>query len=185
VKLAIGKRTLELKQGDITQETADAIGNAANAQLAGGGGVDGAIHRAAGPSLMDECRKVGGCPTGAAAATSAGNLKARFVFHAVGPVYHGGTHGEREQLKGAYQACLDLCDLHRCRSIALPAISTGIYGYPMEEAADVALSTAAAHLGGRTQLDRVTFVLFDRPAFDVFAATLTRLAERKKLPPPA
>lgn len=185
MKLTIGKRTLSLEQGDITRGTADAIGNAANAQLAGGGGVDGAIHRAAGPSLMEECRKIGGCAPGGAVATGAGALKSRYVFHAVGPVWKGGTAGERECLRASYQACLDLCDLNRCRSILLPAISTGIYGYPMEEAAEVALSTVAAHLAGRTQLDRVTFVLFDRPAYDAFAATLTRIAERKKLPPPA
>jgi O-acetyl-ADP-ribose deacetylase (regulator of RNase III) len=117
-------------------------------------------------------------------ATGAGALPARFVFHAVGPIWHGGAQGERDVLRGAYQACLDLCDLNRCRSLALPAISTGVYGYPMEEAAEVALTAVAAHLAGRTQLDRVVFVLFDRPAFDTFAATLTRLAERRKLPPP-
>ena len=184
MKLAIKKKTLELAQGDITEFTADAIGNAANAQLAGGGGVDGAIHRAAGPTVMEECRRIGSCPTGNTVATGAGNLKARWVMHAVGPVYEGGTKGERNLLKGAYQTTLDLCDLHRCHSLALPAISTGVYGYPMEEAAEVALSTVALHLGGRTQLERVTFVLFDRAAYDTFAAALVRLAEKKKLPPP-
>jgi len=185
MKLAIKKKTLELQQGDITQVTADAIGNAANEQLAGGGGVDGAIHRAAGPSVMEECRKIGNCPTGNTVATGAGNLKARWVMHAVGPVWQGGTAGERDLLRRAYQTTLDLCDLHRCHSLALPAISTGVYGYPMEDAAEVALATVAAHLGGRTQLDRVIFVLFDKPAYDTFAAALARLAERKKLPPPA
>lgn len=185
MKLALGRRTLALEQGDITRVTADAIGNAANAQLAGGGGVDGAIHRAAGPTLHEECQKIGGCLPGSAVATGAGNLRARFVLHAVGPVWKGGQAGERETLRGAYQACLDLCDLNTCHTLALPAISTGIYGYPMEEAAEVALSTVAGHLAGRTPLETVTFVLFDRAAYDVFASTLTRLAERKKLPPPA
>ena len=184
MKLAVGRRTLALEQGDITKVTADAIGNAANAQLAGGGGVDGAIHRAAGPVLYEECRKIGGCSPGGAVATSAGALAAKYVLHAVGPVWKGGAAGERETLKGAYQACLDLCEMNACHTLALPAISTGIYGYPMEEAAEVALSTVAAHLGGRTQLELVTFVLFDRAAYDTFAAVLTRLAERKKLSPP-
>jgi O-acetyl-ADP-ribose deacetylase (regulator of RNase III) len=185
MQVAVGKRTLELVCGDITKVQADAIGNAANAALAGGGGVDGAIHRSAGPSVMEECRRIGSCATGSAAPTRAGNLKASWIFHAVGPVWRGGGAGESGLLAGAYQACLDLSDLKRCRSLALPAISTGVYGYPMEAAADVALSTVLTHLGGRTQLDRVTFVLFDRAAYDTFGSVLSRLAGTPGTAPPA
>src|SRR5436190_14129741 len=137
--------TLALLRGNIVEVEADAIVNAANAALAGGGGVDGAIHRAGGPGIMQECRKLGGCPTGSAVATSAGQLKARYIFHAVGPVY--GHHSEEARLlASAYQACLDLAEQYQLRSIAFPSLSTGAYGYPLKEAASIALKTAIEHI---------------------------------------
>src|SRR5258708_10082420 len=122
--------TLALVQGDIVQVKADAIVNAANAGLGGGSGVNGAIHRAGGPSIMAECRKIGGCPTGSAVATSAGNLPAKYIFHAVGPIYNGQPEDE-QLLRGAYQACLDLAEQHQVQSIVFPSLSTGAYGYPL------------------------------------------------------
>ncbi|TMD51288.1 MAG: RNase III inhibitor, partial [Chloroflexi bacterium] len=123
--------TLALLQGDIVTVQADAIVNAANSGLRGGGGVDGAIHRAGGPGIMEECRKIGGCPTGSAVATTAGRLPAKYVFHAVGPMYSGSPDDER-LLASAYQTCLDLAEKHQVKSIAFPSLSTGIYGYPLE-----------------------------------------------------
>ncbi|HEX5395964.1 MAG TPA: macro domain-containing protein [Candidatus Limnocylindria bacterium] len=154
-------RRLELAIGDITREHVDAIGNAANAALAGGGGVDGAIHRAAGRGLMSELRDKypGGTPTGTAVATGAYELPARWVLHAVGPVWRGGDHGEPEQLAAAYRSCLRLCDELGAGSLALPGISLGIYGYPLEAGARVAVETVAAHLRGETTLALVRFVL--------------------------
>ncbi len=154
-------RRLELVVGDITLERVDAIGNAANAALRGGGGVDGAIHRAAGPGLLRELRErhPSGTRTGSAVATGGHALPARWVFHAVGPVWRGGTSGEAALLAEAYRSCLSLADEHGCRSLALPAISMGIYGYPADEAARIAVATVAAHLGGETGLELVRFVL--------------------------
>ena len=137
-----GACRLELVQGDIAQQEVDAIVNAANARLAGGGGVDGAIHRAAGPTLMNETRTKypHGCPTGSAVATSAGHLPAKFVFHAVGPIWRGGVSGEAGLLISAQRRCLELAVEHACRSIAFPAISTGAYGYPVDLAAEASLT---------------------------------------------
>lgn len=185
VRFTLGKKTLDLVVADITTLEVDAIVNAANAQLDGGGGVDGAIHRAAGPSVMEECRRIGGCPTGSAAPTTAGALKARWIFHAVGPIWQGGTAGEAQHLRAAYQACLDHADLKRCRTLAFPALSTGVYAYPMRQAADVALATIVTHLKGRTQVERVIFALFDEKAHAVFAEALTALAAARGFPPPA
>lgn len=175
----IAQSRLELVQGDITQQEVDAIVNAANQSLAGGGGVDGAIHRAAGKSLMQEteARYPQGCPTGSAVVTKAGNLKARFVFHAVGPRWRGGQHRERDLLASAYQTCLELAVRHDCQSIAFPAISTGIYGYPRDLAAETALGVVREFL---TPLDRpllVRFVLFDEGSYGAFARALESLAE--------
>src|SRR5205823_13448246 len=145
----------------------DAIVNAANSQLAGGGGVDGAIHRAAGPLLMEqtEARYPEGCPTGSAVATDGGRLKARYVFHAVGPVWRGGGANEAALLAGAYRRCLELAVEHACASIAFPAISTGVYGYPKDLAAEVSLTTAREHLTQNSAPQLVRFVLFDAGTF--------------------
>lgn len=166
--------TLTLQEGDITKAQAEAIVNAANAALAGGGGVDGAIHRAAGPGLMAECRKIGGCPTGSAVATSAGNLPARYIFHAVGPVYHGRPEDE-ELLRGAYQSCLDLAEQHQLQSIVFPSLSTGAYGYPLTLAAPIALTTIIQHIQRPTSLRQIIFALFGNRAYSVFARELEKL----------
>lgn len=173
----INGRRLELTRGDITLERVDAIGNAANTALRGGGGVDGAIHRAAGPGLLAELRRryPDGTPTGTAVATGGHHLPARWVLHAVGPVWRGGTHGEEERLAGAYRSSLHLADELDLRSVAFPAISMGIYGYPPEEGARVAVRTVAAHLGGQTQLQLVRFVLFSDDTHDLFEAALGEL----------
>jgi len=169
-----GSRRLELAQGDITQQQVDAITNAANAALAGGGGVDGAIHDAGGPELMAELRRryPQGTPTGTAVATQAYRLHARWVLHAVGPVWRGGGHEEAEALAGAYQSCLRLCDELGARSVAFPAISLGIYGYPHADGARVALSTVAEYLRGETVVELARFVLYSRETYAVFADAL-------------
>ena len=169
-----GSSRIELSQGDITTQQVDALVNAANARLAGGGGVDGAIHRAAGPALMDETRAKfpDGCPTGSAVATSAGRLSARFVFHAVGPIWRGGVANESNLLASAYRRCLELAVEHSCRSIAFPALSTGAYGYPMDLAAERSLSAVREFLIEHQQPDLVRFVLFDGGSFGAFARAL-------------
>jgi O-acetyl-ADP-ribose deacetylase len=166
--------TLVLLRGNIVDVQVDAIVNAANSALAGGGGVDGALHRAAGPTLMDECRKIGGCPTGSAVATSAGRLKAQYVFHAVGPIY--GHHRDAAKLLAeAYEACLDLAEQYQVTSIAFPSISTGVYGYPLKEAAPIALQTVLEHCKQPTSLQQVMFVLFSNDDYAVYEHTLTEL----------
>jgi O-acetyl-ADP-ribose deacetylase (regulator of RNase III) len=167
-------RKIVLKEGDITRVAADAIVNAANSALAGGGGVDGAIHRAGGPEIMRELdgirRQTGHCPTGSAVATAAGRLPAKYVFHAVGPVYRDGRHDEPELLASCYRQCLDMAEERGARTIAFPAIGTGVYGYPLEEAAAIALREVKAHLDrDGTKLQQVTFVLFGKAAYDVYA----------------
>jgi len=169
---------LRLLVGDITRVPADAIVNAANSGLAGGGGVDGAIHRAGGPSIMRELNairaKIGRCPTGAAVATSAGDLHARWVFHAVGPIYRG-SGDEAALLEACYRTCLEMAEARELRSVAFPSISTGAYGYPMAEAAAIALSTVARHLERTdTKVREVIFVLFDRAAYDTYASRCKR-----------
>jgi O-acetyl-ADP-ribose deacetylase (regulator of RNase III) len=139
-RIQIGKCAVEVVQGDITRIAVDAIVNAANSALAGGGGVDGAIHDAGGPELMRELRKYDGCPTGSAVVTGAGRLPAKYVFHAVGPVYQGGNAGEASLLASCYRKSLQLAAEYQCQSISFPAISTGVYGYPIAEAARVALT---------------------------------------------
>jgi O-acetyl-ADP-ribose deacetylase (regulator of RNase III) len=159
---------IRIERGDITRIPVDAIVNAANSALAGGGGVDGAIHRAGGGSLMQELdvirEREGGCPTGSAVATGAGQLPAKFVFHAVGPVYKDGRHGEPELLASCYRTCLKLAVEHGARSISFPAISTGVYGYPAEQAAEIAVREARAFLQDKTPIDAVIFVVFDAAA---------------------
>lgn len=170
--LRLGSRTLELRHGDITQEDTDGIVNAANSRLAGGGGVDGAIHRAGGPAILAECRRIGGCPTGDARATSAGRLRARYVIHAVGPIYRGGQDGEAELLAGAYRASMREAERLALRSLAFPSIATGAYGYPIEEAAAVALRTVAACLADGQSVERVRFVLFSQADLAVYSEQL-------------
>ncbi len=179
MEITAGNTVLSLVKGDITLEQTDAIVNAANSRLAGGGGVDGAIHRAGGPTITEECGKIGGCPTGSAVITSGGNLKARYIIHAVGPVYHDGKHGEDRLLSGAYHTSLELAVNHKLKSIAFPAISTGIYGYPIDQAAEVALTTVLDFVKTNKGLSLVRFVLFSDSDLKVYESTLKRLTTEK------
>ncbi len=176
-----GSCRLELVQGDITKQVVDAIVNAANHKLLGGGGVDGAIHRAGGPALMEETRTKypDGCQTGSAVATSAGKLNAKFVFHAVGPVWRGGVSSgdEVDLLKSAYRRCLELAVEYSCRSVAFPAISTGAYGFPMDLAAEASLAVTREFVLDQKQPELVRFVLFDGGAFGAYARVLEAMAE--------
>jgi O-acetyl-ADP-ribose deacetylase (regulator of RNase III) len=166
-----GQITLHL--GDITSDSeADAIVNAANSSLLGGGGVDGAIHRAAGPALLEECRGLGGCATGQAKLTGAGRLSASWVIHAVGPVWRGGGEGEAELLASCYRRALELAAEKDARRVALPAISTGVYGYPLDEAARVAVAAVRASLATHPGIEEARLWLFDRAAYDAFARAL-------------
>ena len=172
-------KILRLITGDITRVPADAIVNAANSALAGGGGVDGAIHRAGGPSIMQELdairAKIGHCPTGSAVVTGAGKLPAKFVFHAVGPRYRDGKHQEPELLASCYRKCLELAEGHGAQKVTFPSISTGIYGYPMAEAAAIALGEMARHLSRPdTTVREAIFVLYDQRAYDVHAAAMPK-----------
>ncbi len=174
---SINQRVLELAMGDIAAQEVDAIVNAANSRLAGGGGVDGAIHRGGGPAIMAETRRryPDGCPTGSAVISGAGLLQAKHVIHAVGPVWSGGTRGEERLLAAAYRASLALATEHDCRSVALPALSTGAYRYPLMAAAQVAIDVAAGFLGeleGDLPLVQIRFVLFSDEALAAFEAAL-------------
>lgn len=176
MRITVLNAAIELQQGDITRLAVDAIVNAANSRLAGGGGVDGAIHRAGGPEIMAACRAIGSCPTGGAVITTAGSLNARYVIHAVGPVYRNGTHGEPELLANAYRECLQLACSHGATSMAFPSISTGVYGYPIEKAAPIALGTVMRHLLGPSSLELVVFVLFSAADYSVYERTLAGMA---------
>ncbi|MGE0605745.1 MAG: O-acetyl-ADP-ribose deacetylase [Pirellulales bacterium] len=178
MKTTINGCALELLQGDVAMQQVDVIVNAANADLAGGGGVDGAIHRRGGPKIMQETdlRYPAGCPTGAAVMSGAGRLPARYVAHAVGPVWQGGQRGEAQLLAGAYRASLELALEHGCQSVAFPAISTGVYGYPLDSAARVALVTIVRFLEKHGEPPLVRIVLFDAEALRIFSAELSIIA---------
>jgi O-acetyl-ADP-ribose deacetylase len=178
MEITIGGTVVSLVSGDITLERTDAIANAANSRLAGGGGVDGAIHRAGGPKIMEECRKIGGCPTGSAVITTAGNLKARQVIHAVGPVYSDGKHGEDRLLAGAYKTSLELAIKNNIKSIAFPSISTGVYGYPVDKASEIALRTVMDFIKANKGLALVRFVLFSDSDLKVYENTLRKLTPK-------
>jgi len=171
----VGKAKLELVQGDITQQDTEAIVNAANSSLLGGGGVDGAIHRAGGAQIDEECRKIGGCPPGEARITSGGRLKAKYVIHTVGPIYHGGRSGEAQTLANAYRNSLVLALQHGIKSLAFPSISTGAYGYPIAPAAAIALRTVTEYLQAHPEVELVRFVLFDQVAYDAYRQALDDL----------
>lgn len=177
MEIQVGRTKLSLIQGDITKQGTEAIVNAANPRLAGGGGVDGAIHRAGGPKIAEECRRIGGCPVGSAVITSGGNLKARYVIHAVGPVYRGGREGEAELLRRAYLSSLALAEERGLRSISFPSISTGAYGYPIREASCIALQAVLDYLREHpdTSLEEVVFVLFTPQDLVVYEESLRRL----------
>ena len=173
----VNQAKISIIQGDITKQTTDAIVNAANSGLRGGGGVDGAIHRAGGPAIMEECRKIGGCPTGSAVITTGGRLHARKVIHAVGPVWHGGSGSEEQMLASAYCSSLELAAQNGLRTIAFPSISTGAYGYPIGEASRVALAAVLDYLKAHPgQLDVVRFVLFSSADCEVYEQALEELA---------
>lgn len=163
-------------QGDITSVRVDAIVNAANTSLLGGGGVDGAIHRAAGPELLLECRKLGGCQTGNAKATPGFNLPARWVFHAVGPIWHGGRQGEDELLANCYRRCLELAKEHKARSIAFPAISTGVYSFPPERAARIAIDTVRQSVDA-SGVEEVRFICFDHATLSIYEELLEEFGD--------
>ncbi len=178
MEVKIDSCTLSLVKGDITKEETEAIVNAANPRLAGGGGVDGAIHRAGGPKIMEECMRIGGCPTGGAVITTGGDLKARYVIHAVGPVYRGGDKGEAELLASAYRKSLEIARQKGIRSVAFPSISTGAYGYPIEEASRIALRTVIDFLKEHRAPSLVRFVLFSERDLRVYEEALKEIYSR-------
>jgi O-acetyl-ADP-ribose deacetylase (regulator of RNase III) len=169
------KYRIEIIQGDITRSAVDAIANAANTSLLGGGGVDGAIHRAAGPELLAECRTLGGCETGKAKITRGYRLPARYVLHTPGPVWSGGDRGEPELLAGCYRSCLELAAQYGCRTVDFPSISTGVYGYPVDKAAHVALAAIKESLEKHPEIERVRMVCFDARTKAAYDAALEAL----------
>lgn len=178
MQVNINNSILELTEGDITRQDTEAIVNAANSGLRGGGGVDGAIHRAGGPQIMEECRRIGGCPTGEAVITTGGRLKARYVIHTVGPIYSDGSEGEAELLASAYLSSLKLASEKGISSIAIPSISTGAYGYPLDEAARIALNAVIDYLNGHEEIRLVRFVLFGAVSYSAYKTALHKIVKR-------
>ena len=168
-------KRIEVIRGDITRQDADAIVNAANCSLLGGGGVDGAIHRAAGPELLRECRTLNGCEPGKAKITKGYRLPARYVIHTPGPVWHGGGHGEEELLASCYRSCLALASEYGCRTVDFPSISTGVYRFPLDKAARIAIGTIAAYLDGHPEIERVRMVCFDERTESFYREALEKL----------
>ncbi len=171
---------LEVVTGDITKQRVDAVVNAANTSLLGGGGVDGAIHRAAGPELLQECRLLGGCATGNARITSGYDLPAGWVLHTVGPVWKGGGHGERELLASCYRRCLESAEERSIRTIAFPAISTGVYEFPVQQATSIAVSEVAKYLEANPRIERVSFVYFDEYTARIYDSALAQLNSTRR-----
>ena len=172
-------KTVEVIQGDITRIRVDAIANAANEGLRGGGGVDGAIHRAGGPTIMEECRQIGRCPTGTAVITGAGQLPAQYVIHTVGPIWHGGKNREPALLRSAYDSSLNLAEERSLKTVAFPSISTGVYGFPIEKACPIAVETALDHLDKPTSIEKVIFVLFSQADYDVYVSRVKEIIETR------
>lgn len=166
---------IEIIQGDITKQTVDAIVNAANCSLLGGGGVDGAIHRAAGPELLAECRTLGGCKTGEAKITKGYKLPARFVIHTPGPVWHGGNNGEADKLRSCYRNCLVLASDNGCKTVDFPSISTGVYHFPLEKASEIAIKTISEYLFEHPEIERVRMVCFDEHTKGFYEKALEKL----------
>jgi O-acetyl-ADP-ribose deacetylase (regulator of RNase III) len=186
IEVTIDEAKLRIVQGDITRQGTDAIVNAANSSLMGGGGVDGAIHRAGGSAILQECKKIvarqGRLPTGKAVITTGGNLKAKYVIHTVGPIWRGGNKGEPELLASAYRESLKVAAGNNLSSVSFPSISTGVYGYPVDQAARVALNAAITFLGqGDTSLREVVFVLFDSRTLEAYSSALREMAEERGL----
>lgn len=174
IRVQVARSALELVEGDITQQDTEAIVNAANSSLLGGGGVDGAIHRAAGPGLLAECRTLGGCPVGEARLTQGYRLKAKYVIHGVGPIYSGSPR-DAELLASVHRYALQIASQHGISSLSFPAISTGAYGYPMDKAAPVALGTVMDYLGQHPEIKLVRFVLFGQRAYEAYKTALETL----------
>ena len=175
MEVKINNSTLSLVEGDLTEQDTDAIVNAANRTLMGGGGVDGAIHRAGGNAILDACMSIGGCETGQAVITTGGNLRTRYVIHTVGPVYRDGKHGEPGLLESAYRNSLETAASRAIKTIAFPSISTGAYRYPVEDAAEIALKTVIEHLRQDTCIELVRFVLYSQDILEAYKAVLNKL----------
>lgn len=187
-EVIVNQAKLRIIQGDITQQATDAIVNAANSSLMGGGGVDGAIHRAGGSAILEECKQIvarqGRLPTGKAVITTGGNLKAKYVIHTVGPIWHGGNKGEPELLTSAYQQSLKIAAEKNINSVSFPSISTGAYGYPVNQASKVAIDAVITFLSqSTTPLREVVFVLFDSQTFGAYSSTLREIGEKRGLRP--
>jgi O-acetyl-ADP-ribose deacetylase (regulator of RNase III) len=175
MQVKVGQAVLELVEGDITRQDTEALVNAANEQLRVGGGVDGAINRAGGSKIQEEARKIGHCPTGQAVITTGGDLQAKYVIHTVGPIYQNGRQGEAELLASAYRESLKIASARGIKSLAFPSLSTGVYGYPIPDAARVALQTVKEYLAQHPEIELVRFVLFGKPTFEAYAAALQEI----------